>query len=159
MRGFEKIPSGKEQTSRIICVGNRYFAGDDLGAKVYDRLRQRPLPAGVEVIDGGLMGLNLLKYAEGVKRLVFVDTVSGFGNENEIVVLDRETVCAKTEAGYGHSGGLAYLFQVFPLVFENELPEILLVGAPGASDERTVNALADACLQVVGVNQRMKAEG
>jgi Ni,Fe-hydrogenase maturation factor len=40
-------------TKRIICIGNRHVAGDAAGPQVYERLRERALPPGVELVDGG----------------------------------------------------------------------------------------------------------
>ena len=72
---------------RIICIGNCYTPDDAAGPKVYDRLLQCALPNDIEVIDGGLAGLNLLRFIDNAERVVFVDNVSGFGQPNEIVVL------------------------------------------------------------------------
>ena len=47
--------------------------------QVFDRLQEmQPLPAGIELIEGGLAGLNLLPLLERGGRVVFVDAVSGF---------------------------------------------------------------------------------
>jgi Ni,Fe-hydrogenase maturation factor len=47
--------------NRIVCIGNRYVHGDDLGPRVYDQLTARALLNDVQVIDGGVAGLNLLR--------------------------------------------------------------------------------------------------
>ena len=52
--------SGRPAAVRIICVGNRLVAADAAGPQVHDRLAGRPLPPGVELVDGGLQGLDLL---------------------------------------------------------------------------------------------------
>ncbi|TYO96625.1 coenzyme F420 hydrogenase subunit delta/hydrogenase maturation protease [Geothermobacter ehrlichii] len=50
--------------------------GDDgVGPAVIERLRQRPLPAGVTVEDGGLCGLSLLDFWRGYRRVWLVDAV------------------------------------------------------------------------------------
>ena len=76
---------------RIVCIGNRYFGVgfDDVGPRVYDALANR-LPQGVEVIDGGLAGLGLLRWFDAAGCLVFVDTVSGFGPAGSVHVLEAE---------------------------------------------------------------------
>lgn len=51
--------------SRIICVGNSLVAADSVGLHVFDELRSRNGTDSLEVINGGLGGLNLLPFFEG----------------------------------------------------------------------------------------------
>ncbi len=134
----------------IICLGNRFVPGDDLGCRVFDHLANAPLPADVELIDGGLCGLDLLYLMEGKRRVVFADAVAGMAAHDEIVVLDRAGVAAYA-ANYGHGAGLPYLLHLLPEVCRAPLPEIALVGAEcrpeaSAADETTVRALAERCM-------------
>ncbi len=142
---------------RIICIGNRYILEDAAGPKVYERLRHCLLPHDIEVIDGGLAGLNLLRFVEGAEQVVFVDSVSGFGQPNpagrdvssQIVVLEAADVTAAVESKYDHAAGLAYLWQVLPQVCEGNVPHILLVGIEGYPDEKIVDEAATLALQIV----------
>lgn len=131
----------------IICLGNRYAAGDDIGLRVYDRLAGATLPEGMEVIDGGLLGLDLLQLMEGRRRVVFVDAVAGVTDIGSIVTLSQEQVAAYAGA-YGHGAGLPYLLRMLPEVCEPPLPEITLVGVEGACDASAVCALTDRCIEV-----------
>ena len=144
---------------RIICIGNRYVPEDAAGSQVYERLLQNTLPSDVQVIDGGLAGLNLLPFIEGAERVVFVDSVSGFGqydesrpgrsDRNEIVVLKAADVTAMAESRYGHSAGLAYLLRVLPDVCDGIVPHILLVGIEGQSNKDTIDQAAALALKIV----------
>jgi hydrogenase maturation protease len=146
---------------RIICVGNRYIFEDAAGPKVYDHLRQQPLPDDVEVIDGGLAGLDLLRFMEGAERVVLVDGVSGFsqsdaGEQNagsQIVVLEVADVAAAAGSRYEHSAGLVYLLRILPEVCEGAVPQTLLVGIEGQPDEGVVDEAATLAVQIaVGEN-------
>ena len=108
--------------ARIICVGNRYRSGDDLGARVYDLLASRTIDAGVELIDGGLLGLNLLRFVDNARRVVFVDAVEGFAAPGAVVALPRQAVAALADGAWGHAAGLPHLFEFLPHVCENEVP-------------------------------------
>jgi hydrogenase maturation protease len=135
----------------VICIGNRYAADDAVGCKVFDRLRAGSLAAeaaDVDVIDGGLCGLDLLREIEGRRRVVFVDALAGIAAAGEIVVLDRDEAAAYAGA-YGHAAGLPYLLSVLPDVCEAPLPEVALVGVEGAADEALLQALARRSLEVV----------
>ncbi|MBI4494554.1 MAG: hydrogenase maturation protease [Chloroflexi bacterium] len=134
---------------RIICVGNRYVPEDAVGPRVYDALVQRVLPDDVQVIDGGLAGLDLLRFIEGAERVVFVDRVAGFGGPEEVLILDAAEVATVGGVRYDHAAGLAYLLGVLPEVCEGALPEVLLVGVEGPPDDALVEQAATLSVQLV----------
>jgi len=131
----------------IICLGNRFVAGDDVGCRVFDRLTSTQTPPGIDVIDGGLCGLDLLWLMEGKRRVVFADAVTGMAEAGGIVVLDREQT-AVYAANYGHSAGLPYLLHMLPQTCRPPWPEIALVGVDGAADEAAVRTLAERCMEI-----------
>ena len=134
--------------SAIICLGNRYVAGDDVGCRIFDHLLSRiATPSTVDVIEGGLCGLDLLRLMEGRSRVVFADALMGMAETGEIVTLDRERV-AVLAVNYGHSSGLPYLLHMYPQVCQPPLAEVALVGAEGAVDEAMLSALAERCMEV-----------
>ena len=101
----------------------------------------------LEVIDGGLCGLDLLRLVEGKHRVVFVDALAGVADAGDIVVLSREQV-AGYAGRYGHGAGLPYLMRLLPQVCAAPLPDIALVGAEGIVDEAVISALAARCMEV-----------
>ena len=131
---------------RIICIGNRYLAADAAGPRVFDCLAGQNLPDDVEIIDGGIAGLNLLGVVEGAARVVFVDAVSGYGEQNRVVVLTPDQVPPSTIV-YDHAAGLPYLFSILPHVCDR-MPEIYLVGVEGIPDNETI---ADAAATSIGI--------
>jgi hydrogenase maturation protease len=131
----------------VICLGNRYVPGDDAGCRAYDCLAAMAVPQDIEVVDGGLCGLNLLRLVEGKRRVVFVDAVAGLAESGSIVVLNREQAAAYA-GRYGHGAGLPYLLRLLPQVCEAPLPEIALVGLEGTADTPATRALAQRCLEV-----------
>jgi hydrogenase maturation protease len=138
----------KRKDKRIICVGNRFVDSDDIGPQVYDYLARRDMPGAVSLIDGGLMGLDLLRFVEGARRVVFVDVLHGFAPPGRPVVLDRNMVLEERPTGYGHDGGLACLLRMLPAVCESDLPEIALVGAEPPIGPDVVEQLADMALSI-----------
>jgi len=134
-------------TTAIICLGNRFVAGDDIGCRVFDHLAGLATPPDVEVIDGGLCGIDLLALVEGKRRVVFADAVAGMAEPGVIVVLNRAAV-ADCAGRYGHGAGLPYLLQLLPQVCRPPLPEIALVGAEGEADAWTVRTLAERCMEI-----------
>ncbi len=133
---------------RIICIGNRFVESDDLGPRVHDYLARQDMPEGVSLIDGGLLGLDLLRFLEGARRVVFVDALRGFAPQGRPVVLDHMSALEAQPARYGHDGGLACLLRMLPAAFGSDLPQIALVGAEPPVGPDVVEQLADMALSI-----------
>lgn len=136
---------------RIICIGNRYVQEDAAGLAVFAELEQmQPLPPPIELIEGGLAGLNLLPLLEQGGRVVFVDSVKGFTQSGEIILLDcRDGLPTDDADHFDHGAGLAYLLAVLPRVCDGELPrEIVLVGLEGQCSGKTIERAARLTLDI-----------
>jgi hydrogenase maturation protease len=81
-------------TPRILIagIGNIFLGDDAFGVEVAQRLVQRPLPAGVRVVDFGIRGLDLT-YAllDGQDVVILVDAVPRGGPPGTLYVIDPET--------------------------------------------------------------------
>ncbi|MBI2570205.1 MAG: hydrogenase maturation protease [Candidatus Schekmanbacteria bacterium] len=140
--------------SRIICVGNRFVPGDDLGSRVFDALARLVLPPGVDVVDGGLGGLDLARLAEGQDRLVFVDAIRGFGSPGEVRILTPEEAGALEAPPYGHASGLAYLLSALPVLFPGTTRQAVYVaGAEPPVSDRTFDDLLRSCVAVAAAGR------
>jgi hydrogenase maturation protease len=59
----------------ILGIGNILIGDEGFGVHVVRRLKELELPNGVRVEEGGVGGLNLLGYLDGIERLVIVDAM------------------------------------------------------------------------------------
>lgn len=145
---------------RIICIGNRYVTEDAAGFEVYRYLQKHPLPADVELLDGGLAGLDLIRLIEGMERVVFVDSISGFGSTGEIQLLEASAVAAMAENNFGHASGLPYLLRVLPEVCEGELPQIFVLGMEGCPQEINIEQASKFALHVTlnGIEEKSHSD-
>jgi hydrogenase maturation protease len=134
---------------RIICIGNRLIAGDTAGFRVFEQLSGQALPKGIEVVDGGLGGLDLLRFIEGAEQVVFVDSTCGFGTPGQTVVLRTEDVAALAEGAYSHGAGLPYLLRVLPHVCQGPIPAISVVGMEGEPSRKTIEEAADLAVDIL----------
>jgi hydrogenase maturation protease len=57
----------------VVGLGNPLRGDDGVGVVVAQALAERALPDGVEVVDGGTAGLELVNLMEGWPRLIVVD--------------------------------------------------------------------------------------
>jgi len=136
------------QKKRIICVGNRYRPDDSAGPLVYDQLVSDGLPEDIEVIDGGLAGLNLLRFIHGADRVVFIDAVNGFKSSGGVIVLDAKDASRHADAIFGHNAGLSYCLRVLPEVHDGQLPEIFVVGIEGTTNPEKILKAAEMSLKI-----------
>lgn len=134
--------------ARIICVGNRLVPEDALGPRVYDRLRDAELPARVEVVDGGLHGLNLLGIVDGTRRVIFVDSLAGFSRPGELVELSASEASAGADGPLGHDSGLGYLLRAVPLACDEPPSTVIVLGCEGEPDESLVERVASRALSL-----------
>ena len=133
---------------RIICIGNAFAGLDSAGAEVFGRLSRERLPEDVEVVDGGLRGIDLLGLVERSERVVFVDSLSGWGPPGSVQVLDAVDLQEAPAGAYEHAAGFVYLLRSLPYLVQRPVP-VWVVGleapaSPAAVDEAARLALAFA---------------
>lgn len=73
----------------VAGIGNVFFGDDGFGVEVARRLRERPQPAGVDVVDFGIRGLDLA-YAllDGYDAAVLVDAWPRGGGPGTLYVIE-----------------------------------------------------------------------
>jgi hydrogenase maturation protease len=140
---------------RIVCVGNRFVREDNLGPAVFERLQAAGHPADVDVVDGGLRGLDLLPCFENVDRVVVVDSLRGFGRPGEVVVLRTNEVAKAAERAYDHAAGLTYLINALPALV-SPTPEVFFVGVEVPFDETASRRVADVAVELCRRDSRIK---
>ncbi len=133
-------------------MGNSLVADDAVGILVFHELQSRQCGDQVEIIEGGLDGLNLLPWFEDCGKIVLVDRVIGFGEPGAVLRLDLETICDGWQAAYSHSAGLLYLLKSLPYLQLKVPPSICMIGIEGAGDRETVKRAADLALEAVYEN-------
>lgn len=58
----------------VLGLGNLLRRDEGLGIRAMERLRAcYALPAAVQLVDGGTLGLELLSYLEGAERVLILD--------------------------------------------------------------------------------------
>lgn len=131
----------------IVCVGNSLLPEDDLGGRVFRRLGEMALPADMDIIDGGLCGIDLIRVVEGRRRVVFADTIRGLPTPDAVATLTGDEVAARASS-FGHDAGLPYLLRLMPAVCVPPPPETAVVGADCDASEETVRRVAERCLEI-----------
>jgi hydrogenase maturation protease len=120
----------------VLGLGNALMADDALGVRAVEELQSHyRFPAGVSVVDGGTLGLDLLPRFEGVKRLLIIDALEMGAAPGTVFRLSGEEVPrAFADKLSVHQVGVQDLLAVAEL--QGHLPEELVVwGVQPASVE------------------------
>jgi hydrogenase maturation protease len=113
----------------ILGLGNTIMSDDGIGPKVIEKLRSEGgLPDDVDLVDGGTLGLDLLPFLEGVRKLIIVDAVEIGKPAGTVVYLVGDEVPVALETKLSpHQMGMKDLLAVARLM--GQLPEeIILIG-------------------------------
>jgi hydrogenase maturation protease len=109
----------------IVCLGNPWHGDDGFGHHVFRRLEVAgALPAGVELVDAGVSGLNALHWLDGCDKAVFVDAVrigARVGTVHRLVQSELEPPGGEVSL---HQLGLASL-----LAAAGDAAELVVIGA------------------------------
>lgn len=66
---------GKGKKIAVVGVGNILLGDEGLGVRAVERLKEKPLPASIQVFDAGTSIHQLLPAFEGFDKMVIIDAV------------------------------------------------------------------------------------
>ncbi|XWJ93222.1 HyaD/HybD family hydrogenase maturation endopeptidase [Phytobacter ursingii] len=141
----------------VLGVGNILLSDEGIGVRVIEALEQRyVMPEGVEVLDGGTAGMELLEAMANRTHLIIVDAIVSRKSEpGELLILrDEEVPVLFNNKISPHQLGLSDVLSA--LRFTGEFPDkITLVGVipqslePNIGLTPTVEASLELALQAV----------
>lgn len=69
----------------VLGVGNILFRDEGVGIRVLERLEEKyGFPENVSLVDGGVLGLNLLGVISEADRLIVIDAIRNGGNPGDL---------------------------------------------------------------------------
>jgi hydrogenase maturation protease len=120
----------------LIGIGNVLLKDERLGVHVVKTIKEKySCPTGLEIIDGGTLGLDLLPYFEQFEKVIFVDAIN-FGKEPGYigVLEDKEIPAVIFPKLSAHNIGLADLLSVAML--KGVMPsKVCLIGMQPSSGD------------------------
>jgi hydrogenase maturation protease len=79
----------------VLGVGNTLMGDEGVGVHVIERLLAGyKIPNEVQVLDGGVLGMDLLYYLEGIENLLLIDAVEAHKEPGTIIRLEGDEVPA-----------------------------------------------------------------
>ncbi|KGK97692.1 hypothetical protein LI82_07880 [Methanococcoides methylutens] len=119
---------------RIIGCGNTLMGDDGVGIRVVETLKKERtgIPEGIDILDAGVCGLDILNLLEGVDKVIIIDSVVGSGltKKGSILRFDLEDLLNKDSEHVGifsaHDIGISDILAIGKHV--QELPEVIVFG-------------------------------
>lgn len=121
--------------THIVCYGNQWHEGDQVGHLVYEKLNQLTLPPSVSVFDAGISGLNSILLFEGCERVLVVDAIPAMEAMGRVHKLKPEDIELPETPPSSHNIGVGLLLYMLPRVMDSsEVPEIVIYGIESSGD-------------------------
>jgi hydrogenase maturation protease len=83
----------------ILGIGNILFSDEGFGIRVIEKLRDCfEFPENISIIDGGVLGMNLLGIISQADHLIVVDVVRNGGQPGTLIRLEGAEIPARVRA-------------------------------------------------------------
>ena len=130
----------------ILGIGCTLYSDEGLGIHVIDGLRhQYDFSADVELVDGGLLGVNLLGYISGPEHLIVVDAICNGGRPGDLYRLTGAAISQRMLAKNAvHQ--VEFLEALAHCQALDHVPETVLIGVE-PDDIETLDCQLTTCLK------------
>jgi hydrogenase maturation protease len=143
----------------VLGLGNVLCGDDGAGVIAVHRIRRElVLPAGVRVVDGGTLGLDLLALLAASDRVILIDAVRGDGPPGALVRLAGDDVApAVYERLSPHQVGVADLLTGATLC-DHYPHEVVIAGIVPATTELQLGCTPEVAAQIDALIELVIAE-
>ncbi len=120
----------------ILGVGNTLLQDEGFGVRVIEEMTRRfSFPAHVQVLDGGTLGMELLRFLKGSEKLIIVDAIAGGEPPGTVYQFNNDQVKAYfKEKVSAHELGIQDVLAVME-VLDEPISEMAVLGVQPASLE------------------------
>jgi len=140
----------------VIGVGNTILSDDGVGVHAARLLESEPrVPAGVTILDGGTIGLELMPYVSDASRVLFLDAVNSGAAPGTLTRMAGGDLLGLSGGENVHQLGVADLIAALALVSTRPQEIVVLGVQPAITDwgttlspevESALTCLVDAAL-------------
>jgi hydrogenase maturation protease len=111
----------------VLGIGNIIIKDEGVGVYVAQRMQQMSLPPDVEVLDGGIKGLDLLDFIEDRKKVIVVDAVKAGAPPGTLFrFTDKDLADKKGMLRSAH--GIDFSDVIAIAAFNGKKPDIVFLG-------------------------------
>ena len=91
----------------ILGIGNLLLSDEGVGVHAIHCLAKRELPPGVDILDGGTSGTDLVDHLEGRTRVIVIDAAAGDGPPGTVYRCEARDLLEQEGSLSLHEFGLA----------------------------------------------------
>jgi hydrogenase maturation protease len=141
----------------IVGIGNLLLSDEGVGVHAVRCLAQQELPPGIEVLDGGTSGADLVDHLEGRTKVVVIDAASGDGPPGTVYrckaheLIEQQGGLSLHEFGLADSLNMAMQLGCAPL-------DVIVLGVQPASLEPGLELSPEVAKVLPGVLKLALAE-
>jgi len=143
----------------ILGVGNILLSDEGFGVRVVEALEERyDFPDNVSVIDGGVLGINLMGIISEADQLIVVDVIRNGGRPGDLYRIDGEAIPERIRAKNSlHQ--IDFLESLTLCQALDKVPETVIVGVePRDIETLSVDLTAATADRIDDVIQMVLAE-
>ena len=112
----------------VLGVGNILVSDEGFGVRVAEALSQRfRFPDAVEVLDGGTLGIELMRFLDGAERLILIDAIHGSEPGSFRIIQGDDVRLYFQEKVSLHEMGIQEVLASL-VVMEKPIAEIVVIG-------------------------------
>ena len=112
----------------VLGVGNILLSDEGFGVRVAEALSQRVrFPDAVEVLDGGTLGIELMRFLDGAQRLILIDAIHGSEPGSFRIIQGDDVRLYFQEKVSLHEMGIQEVLASL-VVMEKPIAEIVVIG-------------------------------
>lgn len=116
-------------TVTVLGVGNILLQDEGFGVRVIEEMTRRfSFPSDVQVLDGGTLGMELMRFIDGTEKLILIDAIAGGKNPGTLYEFKNEQVKAYfKEKVSAHELGIQDVLAVLEVI-EKPIAEMVVLG-------------------------------
>lgn len=124
----------------VLGIGNIILSDEGFGVRVVEFLKKNyEFPENVQLVDGGTLGVELMHFVVGTKKLLIIDSIDGGCEAGKIFHLrDDEILRHFTQKISAHEVGIQDILTMLD-VTGKKIPCVELIGAQPFSLDAGIN--------------------
>ena len=112
----------------VLGVGNILLSDEGFGVRVVEALSKRfHFPESVDVLDGGTLGIELMRFLDGAQRLILIDAIHGSEPGSFRIIQGDDVRLYFQEKVSLHEMGIQEVLASL-VVMEKPIAEIVVIG-------------------------------
>jgi len=139
----------------VLGIGNIVLQDEGFGVRVVEALqREYRFPKNVQVLDGGTLGMELLRFVTGTKKLLVIDSINGGAESGTFFRFENDAVMAHFQDKLSvHEVGIQDVLALLT-VTEKPIQNVVVVGV----QPYVVEAGMDLTPDMAALVEKMKAK-